>query len=314
MAKPSPLKAPPGFIAPAKQPRGGKEFHQSGLRREFQSRKARTKRKKSSSKRNKPRGSEPEDSRGPDYASHQFQQNILLKQAQRLARRMTENGTQQVVPAAQVADDSATLAKKLKALEEENARLKKNSPNATASTPGVDVLVRTNAQITDQCKAVGRDVIFRTIQFFKTHAEWNKAVTLALQYIPQYVEIKEKPLKEAWIKSYRSWFASGMGDKRNYVQGRLKDVYWALMDKGKALPSVDQLLKCATRNVSSTTRVFVCLATNHSPLGYILCFVARLMSRSPQITSSSSFIGKTSCPRGHPKRAGRSQFMRPPPP
>lgn len=281
LAKPSPKKQPP---APVKQPRqqGGKEKHQPGIQRRVKSK------KKHKKKRNKLKPSlQQEDNTGPQYNQSHFSKARQQKIAHRLAKSTMAPSLRSAVTGKKLTKSQKKMEDmllKMQALEEENSQLKAKT-SAKDTTPVGYVAL--NESIKQQCKVLGKDVGFRIMQFTTDDDELDKITHFCLTFIPQYADLTdfdaaEVVLRKGWVKTYRKWVNVGLNDQRAYVQGQLKLAYFRLMDLGKPLPTVDDLMRCAKREVSPICPRYCLYPTNYSPLALFFCSHCKIDVKKPE--------------------------------
>ena len=162
----------------------------------------------------------------------------------------------------------AELEQRLKALERQNAALVKENqqrgpfPVVPSSTVKVsDVPGPLHRKIKDVVKTK----IFRSVKFVPTSDKDEMKVG---RKIFGYLELEiaqlqgmTKPEKESWIRAHLNVFAAAINNARSYAISEMKKVAMKYYEThGDSLPTIEQILACATRKIDLTkedeTKIF----------------------------------------------------------
>ena len=109
----------------------------------------------------------------------------------------------------------------------------------------------------DLIREIVRHYVFRTIKFVSEESKKKKACMITMEHLADNElnapGVEGDARRIQWIQKYGSYVKKCVNDAKSYVQGRLKESIKEFMeDKGRSLPTTDQILACATRTCTES--------------------------------------------------------------
>ena len=145
------------------------------------------------------------------------------------------------------------LVKRNEKLKDELEELKKKGL-VSASRAKVKLLRMCTDQ-RDKARAISHEQLWRICKFISCAEEEDTAAEYVLGYMKVPHVKKNEETKWSWVETYKKLIKKALFQRRNYVTAELKKAASKyFLDKGKTMPPVSMILKCATRSIDMANK------------------------------------------------------------
>ncbi|MBT8188472.1 MAG: hypothetical protein KJO73_12340 [Croceitalea sp.] len=148
---------------------------------------------------------------------------------------------------------SAELAQELKLQKCELAKVKKDLEETKKSSAIAENSAGLKVEECDEYKKklgkVVREVLWHCQKFVRTPEEELAGGKVVIPLTKEYQDESPK-VQGMMITTYKGNVKTHLNQHRSYVQSQMKDAALQFMDNGMRLPTVDQIMRCALREVS----------------------------------------------------------------
>lgn len=105
-----------------------------------------------------------------------------------------------------------------------------------------------NDAVVDAINTKVKDFLWRTTKFISSDPGLRRAASKVMRMFPENSTLSTSE-QENWLATYQQNVNTAVNNRRSYVQGEMRVKAHKWMDEGNELPTVKDMLMCATRDI-----------------------------------------------------------------
>ena len=150
-----------------------------------------------------------------------------------------------------------TIAKykaKLLKVESERNDLQKTLAETEQTSQSAAITLKINQEILKACKEIAKTKLWRHRKFVPD----SDAEVTAAEFVLSKIDVlkndmKNPDTKASLIKTYKTEIKKALFGQKNYVSSEIKKIVWKMFEEHKSIPTVEEILKCATRKIETNS-------------------------------------------------------------